>query len=58
MSSARKSSWLSKMKRSKISGSIGKIWLGLISIGKIWPRTYELRQNFDLSEIDQKSNRN
>ena len=46
------------MKRSKISGSIGKIWLRPRSIGKIWPRTYELRQNFDLSEIDQKSNRN
>ena len=42
------------MKRSKISGSIGKIWLGLISIGKIWPRTYELRQNFDNYKVSQK----
>ena len=42
------------MKRSKISGSIGKIWLRLISIGKIWPRTYELRQNFDNYKVDQK----
>ena len=42
------------MKRSKISGSIGKIWLRLISIGKIWPRTYELRQNFDNYKVSQK----
>ena len=31
---------------------IGKIWLGLISIGKIWPRWYELGQNFDNYKID------
>ena len=42
------------MKRSKISGSIGKIWLGPRSIGKIWPRTYELRQNFDNYKVSQK----
>ena len=37
----------------KISGSIGKIWLGLISIGKIWPRWYELGQNFDNYKVSQ-----
>ena len=42
------------MKRSKISGSIGKIWLRPRSIGKIWPRTYELRQNFDNYKVSQK----
>ena len=33
---------------------IGKIWLRPRSIGKIWPRTYELRQNFDNYKVDQK----
>ena len=42
------------MKRSKISGSIGKIWLRPRSIGKIWPRRYELRQNFDNYKVSQK----
>ena len=42
------------MKRSKISGSIGKIWLRPSTIGKIWPRTYELRQNFDNYKVSQK----
>ena len=42
------------MKRLKISGSIGKIWLGPSRIGKIWPRWYELRQNFDNYKVSQK----
>ena len=54
MSSARKSSWQLKIKRSKISGSIGKIWLRPRSIGKIWPRWYELGQNFDNYKVSQK----
>ena len=42
------------MKRSKISGSIGKIWLEWVGIGKIWPRWYELGQNFDNYKVSQK----
>ena len=37
---------------------IGKIWLRPRSIGKIWPRWYELRQNFDNYKVSQKPTEN
>ena len=42
------------MTRSKVPGRLVKIWLGPSRIGKLWPRWYELGQNFDNYKISQK----